>query len=65
MVRAETKEGTERGLVKVPKINGCPRGWKSHLLQVLHSLIFFSVLDLASDFLLILLNILNKHCPLS
>lgn len=45
VVRADAEEGSEEGLVRVSKIHGCPRGWKSHLFQVLHSLIAsFSIL---------------------
>lgn len=40
MVRADDKKGSEKGLVRVPKIDGSPCGWKSHLLQVLYSLNF-------------------------
>ena len=36
---AEEEEGSDEGLVKLPKINGCPSGWKPYFLQVLHSLI--------------------------
>lgn len=38
-INAEEEEGSEEGVVKLPKINGCPRGWKPYFLQVLHSLI--------------------------
>lgn len=47
MVRAKGEEGSKEGLVRVSKINGSPRGWKSHLLQVLHSLSFRFCLVLA------------------
>lgn len=47
MVRAKVEEGSKEGLVRVSKINRSPRGWKSHLLQVLHSLSFRFCLVLA------------------
>lgn len=38
--RGNGEKGSKEGLVRVPKIDGSPRGWESHLLQVLHSLNF-------------------------
>lgn len=32
------EEGFERGVARAPNVDGVTGGWKSHLLQVLHSL---------------------------
>lgn len=57
---AEGEKGSEEGLVKLPKINGSPRGWEPYLLQVLHSLIFFFLSSFGFKFFLSQLKSINQ-----
>lgn len=38
LVGSNGEKGSDEGLAVFPKIDGSPRGWESHLLQVLHPL---------------------------
>lgn len=48
VVRANGEEGLERSVARASNVDGITGGWKSHLLQVLHSLIsrFFGFVSL-------------------